>query len=116
TEFKIGSQWFSITHNFANYLVSMENTIYKLYRNTLCSDESVVQTIIFKTPFYDNVYEKKQNNEYSSIKREIEFTHGKPRVWKKEDVPYLVNSDNFFARKFEDLDVIIEIKNELERS
>ncbi|ERK34539.1 TPA: beta-1,6-N-acetylglucosaminyltransferase [Enterococcus faecium] len=116
TEFKIGSQWFSITHNFATYLVSMENTIYKLYRNTLCSDESVVQTIIFKTPFYDNVYEKKQNNEYSSIKREIEFTHGKPRVWKKEDVPYLVNSDNFFARKFEDLDVIIEIKNELERS
>lgn len=98
-EFKLGSQWFSITDLSVKYLLSQEEEIRNLYSNTIVPDESFLQTIISRNTelMVNNV---RSPEKYSSIRREIIFINGKPKVWTDKDIEYLVQSDAFFARKF----------------
>lgn len=96
--FKVGSQWFSITQNCVDYVLSQEKTIYDLFTNSLVPDESFLQTVVCTNEdLAQNVV--KDATTYLSIKRAIQFIDGKPKVWTNKDFEYLVNSGAFFARK-----------------
>lgn len=112
-KYKIGSQWFSITIDFTKYIIENEKMIETMYKNTLCPDESFIQTLAFYSKFYNNIYMNEEINNYSSIKREIVFEKGKPKTWGNTDIEYLLKSSNFFARKFSDIDTVKILKKRL---
>ncbi|RHL12616.1 MULTISPECIES: beta-1,6-N-acetylglucosaminyltransferase [Bacteroides] len=97
-EFRKGSQWFSITHNFCLYLLKKKPFVLRRFRYTLCPDEIFVQTLLWNSPFKKNIYNIEDNNIGSM--RLIDWNRGDPYTWKIQDYTELVNSDKLFARKF----------------
>lgn len=98
-----GSQWFSITRNFALYVLEQKEIIDDLFRKTSCSDELVMQTIVMKSPFKENLYVRERSNKCESNMRLIDWERGKkgsPYVWNLNDIERLRKSDCLFARKF----------------
>ena len=94
---KKGSQWISITSEFARYLVDRKNFILKKFQGVICADEIFVQTLIYNSPFRDTIYD------YERIKPcfwKIDWTRGNPYVWRDEDFTELMESESLFARKF----------------
>lgn len=92
-----GSNWFSITHQFAEYLNDNKNLILKMAKSTNCFDELFVQTMLVNSKFYDSKYLKYQ---VDSNLRYIDWEKGGPYTYKLEDFDDLINSDKYFARKF----------------
>ena len=86
-----GNQWFSITNDFAKYLVSKEKLIKKMSFWTNGPDEIIIPTIA-------------KNSEFSSrVKdislRQIDWNRGNPYEYKLEDYNELISSKAFLARK-----------------
>ena len=86
-----GSQWFSITHDFAGYILANEKLIKKRYRMTNGPDEFFVTDLAMNSEFAGRVC----NNNL----REIDWERGAPYEYTFDDLEMLKNSENFFARK-----------------
>lgn len=99
-----GAQWFSITHEFAKYLISQKKVIYKYFGTAICADEVFVQTMIGNSRFKDCIAD--------SYMRCIDWKRGAPYTFTIEDYDMLMNSGMFFARKFDE-HVDMEIVNKL---
>ena len=109
-EIKKGANWFSITGNLAEYIVSLEKVIKKHFKYTFCADEVFLQTIVYNSDFKSNLY-KPQDNEPAS-RRLIDWNRGNPYVFRIEDIDMIKNSNCLFARKFDnefDRNIINEI-------
>lgn len=105
-EIKKGSQWVTVSADFAKYLVEKEEYILKKFRGVICADEIFLQTMLFNSPFASSIV--------NDNLRKIDWTRGAPYVWHKEDSQELMDSDALFARKFSsqtDSEIINEIKN-----
>ncbi len=96
--FKKGFNWVSITHDFCVYLVSMKQQVLKTFRYTLCPDEIFVQTLLWNSPFRENIYSLE--DALLGSMRVIDWERGNPHVWQKEDEEILKTSKGLFARKF----------------
>lgn len=92
-EYVKGPQWFSITHNTALYIIDNYEKYGKYFIHSLCPDESFAHTIIKNSPVEDNVAD--------GYLRYIDWQRGTPYIFKEEDFEELINSDCFFARKFD---------------
>ncbi|MDD3014490.1 MAG: beta-1,6-N-acetylglucosaminyltransferase [Candidatus Gastranaerophilales bacterium] len=106
-----GSQWFIFNKDFCKFLTKDNKTqkILKFYKNTFIPDEGFFQTAIMNSDFCSTVI-----NDY---KRIVSWQKGsiKPRILKIDDLEYLLNNENFFARKFdinEDIEIINKLKKE----
>ena len=99
-----GSNWFSITHDMAVFLLSREKEIKRHFQYGLCADELFLQTIAMQSPFADRITSEKT--------RLIDWDRGSPYTWKMEDYPELKSSPALFARKF-DSQVCMEIIDKL---
>lgn len=97
-EFRKGSQWFSITHNLCQYLIEKKPFVLRRFKYTLCPDEIFVQTILWNSPFKENIY--KANEEDAGNMRLTDWNRGNPYTWKLQDYNELIASDKLFARKF----------------
>lgn len=116
-KYMFGANWFSITDELARYIVSKEKEIKKEYKHTSCADELLVQSLIYNTKFYDNLYLKKAND-HSTCMRCIDWDRGEPYTFRKEDFKMLMDSGMFFARKFStnvDKDIVDMIYNEVSK-
>lgn len=92
--YKKGSQWFSITDDFAKYLLKNKKIIKKQFRYTSCPDEIVLQTILWNSEFKNRMAD-------TVIRYEVwkKWASG-PSVLEKEDYGRLKESNSLFARKF----------------
>lgn len=109
-----GANWFTITDKLANYVLSYEKEIRKMYKYTLTADEMFLQTLVLNSKFKEKLYNQKFNDDYSSILYCIDWKRGNPYVYKEEDFNELMNSKMLFARKFDiniDKNIILKIKN-----
>ena len=109
-----GAQWFSITQNFAKYLVGKQLQIEKLVKHSFCADEIFVQTIIMNSPFQESL----SSNTTEGTMRHIDWKRGGPYTFRYADLDELMQSDKLFARKFDervDMKIIEEIYNRLKR-
>ncbi len=97
--FRKGANWVSITHEFANYVISKENEVKKIFKYSFCADELFIQTLLYNSDFYKNVCSLK-NDDTASIKRYIDWQRGCPYSFKNEDFDEVINSKCFWARKF----------------
>lgn len=88
-----GSNWFSITGEFAKWLLDNRKRIRKTFKHVWCSDEMMVQTFVLISPFAKNISAR-------GNLRKIDWERGDPYTWQEDDYEELVNSELMFARKF----------------
>jgi len=102
-KFQGGSQWFSITHDLATYILSKEKYIEKCFHWGFCVDELFLQTLTYQSPYYSSIVNKSLNF--------IDWNRGKPYIFTIEDYNNIMQSGYLFARKFSDehIDVVKKI-------
>lgn len=109
--FQKGTNWFSITHDLAEYVLSKEKEIHDMFQNTFCCDEIFLQTIVANSPFKDKLFYKGFGS-YLSTMRYVDWTRGSPYTFQLKDYDELMASKCFFARKFDlnvDRDIVEKI-------
>lgn len=89
-----GSQWFSITNEFAKYVVENKKFIRKHFSMSVCSDELFMQTLVMNSKFKDNI------SNFQT--RYIDWDRGTPYTFRTEDFNELISVDSLFARKFDE--------------
>lgn len=92
-EYHMGGQWFSITHNFARYIIDQESLIKKNFGYGYCVDEVFLPTLVMNSPFKHKV------SPLMNI-RYVDWNRGNPYTWQKQDFEELTSNNIFFARKF----------------
>lgn len=102
-QIKKGSQWWSITSEFARYIISKEEYITKHFDNTFCPDEMVFQTICWNSEFRNKIY--CLNDEFKGCRRYIPWLNTYIRLFNDEDFELMQSSDFWFARKFSQKDL-----------
>lgn len=103
-----GANWFDITHDFAEYVVSKEQEIKNMYKSTFCADEIFLQTLFVNSRFKNNLYYNVYDDNPKQIMRYIDWNRGNPYVFRENDFNDLIESEFLFARKFdEDIDEVI---------
>lgn len=103
-----GANWFSITGDFANYLLSKEDFIKKAFSKSFCADEVFLQTVLMNSKFKDRLSSPCYSDECTANMRYVDWKRGNPYTFRTEDFDILMNSGCLFARKF-DLEVDREI-------
>lgn len=99
-EFRKGSNWVSITENFCQYLLSQEPRFRLRFRHTLCPDEIFLQTVLWNSPFRQNIHDAESEDLEQTTLRKIDWQRGSPYVWQAGDADELLKSAACFARKF----------------
>ena len=113
-KYQKGHQWFSISDEFARYLLSKERWIRELFRFTFCPDESFVQTVLVNSPFIENQFLSGSGDSCTMVMRHIDWKRGTPYTFRKEDFGELDGAQEMFARKFDEnvdkfiIDMIVE--------
>lgn len=105
-EFFKGTNWFSITHEMASFVISKTDYIERNFRYSLCADEIFLQTIASDSPFKKNIVD--------DTLRFIDWKRGNPYIFRSADYDLLIESDKLFARKFDE-NVDIEIVKRLSK-
>lgn len=95
-----GSQWFSITDELACYVLSNEYLIKKNFRFMLIPDEIFLQTIVYNSKYFKNVYDNTFTTDYHSCLRYVDWKRGNPYIFNINDFEELINTDHLFGRKF----------------
>jgi hypothetical protein len=97
-----GSQWVSITHDFAQYLVDRSELILKEYSYTYACDEVFIQTELLNSPFWDQ--RASCSLPLTANLRLIDWARrqgNSPHTWRIDDLEDLKSSPCLFARKFD---------------
>ena len=98
-----GSQWFSITDELVRDLLKKKKYIEKVYKNTNCCDELVIQTFIANNDkWFSKLYDSRMDDNYCANVRKIDWSRGGPYVWTEKDFNELIDSNCMFARKFDE--------------
>lgn len=89
-DFQKGLNWFSITHDLAQYVLLHEPEIRKQYRFTIMADEIFLHTLVWNSPFRASICE-----DITRITKK-----GRPYIFRIEDFDFLMQSNAFWGRKF----------------
>ena len=93
-----GANWVSVTDAFAQYFLSQEAWVRKVFSHTFCADEMVLQTLCWSSPFRQKLYDTE--DEWRGNLRLIGWKDGRLQDWQAADYDLLADSDALFARKF----------------
>lgn len=113
-EYKKGANWFSITDEFARYVVTSKKLIQKYFKYTICGDEMFLQSLAYSSKFREKISNNNYCDNYETIAYIIDWKRGNPYVFRKDDFEQLITSNQLFARKFSwniDKDIILKIEN-----
>lgn len=109
-DFRFGSQWFSVTHALAEYIVNHEDWLEKVFRHTSTCDEIFIPTLVAASPFAEKLFVSESVSNQKEVNlanmRFIDWTRGEsirhPWVFRKEDLPLLESVEHLWARKFDE--------------
>lgn len=113
-----GSNWSSVSHDLAVYVVKHIDEIKRRTRYTFAPDECVLQTLVYQSDFKDKLYCLDYNDDYTANQRYIDWHRGNPYIWTMKDYDELMSSDYLFARKFDmatDSEIIERIYQEVKQ-
>lgn len=101
-EIQDGWNWCSLQKDFAEYAISKEAEMEKVFRSTIAPEEKVFQTIIWHSEYRQTLADV--NDIIKGCLRMIDWQRGTPYVWgqDKDDFEFLMNCDCMFARKFDE--------------
>lgn len=96
-----GTNWFSITNDLARYVISQEKKIKNMYKHTKCCDEVFLQTLVYDSKYFSNVYNNEFTKNFGTCGRYIDWIRGRPYIFQEDDYNELISiADNYiFARK-----------------
>jgi len=97
-DFKKGTSWISVTHDFIGFLLPKFEEVKKMYTNSFCADEIFLHTLCWNSSFRANLYDA--GNETRGSMRLINWNNNRLVEWKDEDYDILMQSNAMFARKF----------------
>ena len=108
-------QWFSITKECAEYIVSQRSFIENFIKYSCCSDEMVIGTVIANSKFWEHVYEpyRSVGGHMRLIDRE-RAEKASPHTFTMRDWDMIEECPYFWARKFDlnrDREVIEKVYN-----
>lgn len=123
-EIGYGSNWFSITDQFAKYIVENKFLIKKYFSCGYCVDELFIHTLAINSRFKDKIFiidgiNDREEDRQGNL-RYINWWAGNPKVWRIEDKKELLEakkSGYIFSRKFDEevdkdiVDYIVSIVN-----
>lgn len=114
-----GANWFSITGDFAEYLLKQEKMIRKYFKYTVCCDEVFLHTVLNMSPYKKNLYKVPKNERpfYTNMLY-TDWNRGKPYIFKTEDFSRLIKLPYMYARKFDetvDDEIITMLENHINR-
>ncbi len=92
-KFQKGSNWFSITHKTACFVLNEFSKYNNQFRFTLCADEIFLQTILINSSMTSTIIDDNL--------RFIDWSRGGPYTFRIEDYDSLIHSEKLFARKFD---------------
>ena len=95
-----GCNWFTVTGDFARYVVDRMDEYKNVFKYSYCGDEVFIQTVFVNSPFKENLFMEKSNDHYACL-RLIDWNRCKPYVWRNEDYELISQSPCLFARKFD---------------
>lgn len=113
-DFRMASQWFSITDACARYVIGEEAWLEKVFRRTGTCDEVFLPTLLWRSTFKERLYdttlhqerELSVNTEHLGNLRFIDWTRGEsirhPWTFRSEDWDLLMRVPYFWARKFDE--------------
>ncbi len=102
-EFKKGTQWFSITSEFAQYILKNQKDLSYIYADSYCCDEIFMQTLLWHSPFAKDIFDTQ--NEARGCMRFIGWKDNQLLDFTEKDRETLLQSDALFARKFNNSDM-----------
>lgn len=102
-DFKKGSQWVSVTQGMAEYFIDHKEWVMKTFHHTFCSDEIVMQTLCWQSPYKENIY--LADDDGLGCMRAIGWHGHQLENWKASDYDTLAGHKAFFARKFDSTDM-----------
>lgn len=105
----LGSAWFDITDQCAQYVLTKRKLIRKMFNYGNCADEMFIQTIVLNSPFRTKIHrhfsnkngDKKLEQIYLNVLRHIVFNGAHPTLKTMSDKENLIVTDCLFARKFD---------------
>ena len=102
-EVKKGTDWYSITHDAALFLLKEEPKFRKAFYRSYCPTEFFAQTILWNSRFKNALYLAEKSDETNQSLRYIDWKRGSPYVYTINDKQELLNAKEFmFARKFDE--------------
>ena len=112
-----GSNWFSITGDFAKYVVENFDTYKKYFLYSYCCDEMFLHTMFLNSPFKNSLYLVDDDDNQLAAARLIDWKRGRPYVFRLNDFDEIINSPAMFARKFssDEIEIVHKIKDYIER-
>lgn len=116
-EFAKGPQWFSITEDFARYVVEREAWVRKVFSDTICCDEVFLQTLYVNSSFGRNAMPQLDDN--AMAMRLVDWTRSdgqSPYILRMLDYSLIECSSCLFARKFDisvDADIVSKVAADL---
>lgn len=87
-----GANWFSITDELVQYVLTRRDVVRKDLYHTFCADEVFLQTLAMASPRREHIV--------NNFLRAIDWQRGDPYVYRAEDVPGLLAGDKLWGRKF----------------
>jgi len=108
-EFYQGSQWFSITEDFARFVVDHKDWVRKTFRHTGMCDEIFLPTLLMMSPFKDNVYLSELAEGHAITMANLRYiawggsgSIRHPRTFTINDYDTLTKVPHLWARKFDE--------------
>ena len=97
------ANWFSLTGDCAGFVYSKRDFIKKLTRYTVCADEMFLGTVLYDSPYWDEVYckEVSWDGHMRYIDR-IRNVGSSPHTFTMDDKEQIDSSKMLFARKFDE--------------
>lgn len=107
-----GSNWCSLPHDFAMYLLEHREAIRRIFHHSVCSDELFIHTMAYNSEYKDRIYLLKisQRNDdsdpdmFEANQRYIDWNRGKPYIFGEDDFDELMKVEYCFARKLTETD------------
>lgn len=109
-DFRMASQWFSITDSLARYVVAKEDWLEQVFSHTSLCDEIFMATLVWNSPFRDKIYipsavETNRTINESNM-RYIDWNRGEssrhPWTFREQDFALLMSVPHLWARKFDE--------------
>lgn len=97
-----GPSWWNITDRLAGYIVEQvekKNPVIDIVKRTATPEESIIQVLYATAPRYKK--ERLYNLTIGNYGKGEQKITGHTYAWRAEDLPELLESDCFFARKFD---------------
>lgn len=99
-KFYDGWTWFSITDDFARYVLANEALIERIFSKAKAPDEMFMQTLAMNSQYHNRL--ACADDYLLGSKRLIDWKRGRPYTFRKQDADELIASHCLFARKFDE--------------